>query len=931
LKKSLFRGGREPVSRRTKHPDFPFRNEPPPIPDYEILRCIGKGSYGEVWMARSVTGSLRAVKVVHRKDFELERTFEREFDGIKSFEPISRNHPGLVDILHVGRNLEHNFYYCVMELGDDVEMGQEINPAEYAPRMLGGMGSGDDVRERLTLEQCLDYGEAMASALGHLHEQGLSHRDIKPSNVIFVNGTPKLADVGLVAVSGQRTYVGTEGFTPPEGPGTPQADVYSLGMVLYELSTGKDRMEFPELPEDLGFPKEKEKWLALNEVICKACAPVTKRRYETATQMSHSLRDIATGRFLPAKFPKILAAPILGMVFAAGIVAWKSDGRAHWAVGSRASPGDGSAIEAPVPIFELGSASAVITSRPEGASVYRSGELEGVTPLTLRNLSPGPLYLTLTLPDYKEIMVRKELQSGINDLEPFVLEYWSPPEEGKAWTNSVGMRFEPRSKEHIALYPTTYFPYVDWSGGSLLEGEVVDWVGEGGNGSGHHVVIVPSWDAAAFCEWLTKKDQAEGYLGEEHRYRAELVMSGIESSSRKLGPAYAAFRCVVAQPDFGQVTVRSNPQGAEVYGGDELLGTTPLDLPAVEAGEIELELRLPGYKFARISGRVRKNERVVLYEPLKLSGAAVFGKPWENGQRMRFVPLGGDSSSLLLSVYETRLRDYEKFVRETARPATHVTDFSQKPSHPVVNVSRADAEAFCAWLTARERAGELIGEEHVYRLPGDQEWSLAAGIRNERGTSPARRGELTFGIFPWGFDWPPRSRAGNFADARYRRELRRPRDESIGRYEDGAPYTAPVGSYSPAYLPADKTSPEAYKIYDLAGNAAEWISEPFGGDDELTRDFGVVRGGSWSDHQRGSLRSTARQAVPVDGRDSRYGFRVVLENLAPPFQDVENKIVEDEAFPEKASIFPERSRSSVPDKPTGNLQFREEEGEERLE
>ena len=57
---------------------------------------------------------------------------------------------------------------------------------------------------------------------------------------------PKLADIGLVAdVSEARSFVGTEGYIPPEGPGTPQADLYSLGKVLYEISTGKDRQDFP--------------------------------------------------------------------------------------------------------------------------------------------------------------------------------------------------------------------------------------------------------------------------------------------------------------------------------------------------------------------------------------------------------------------------------------------------------------------------------------------------------------------------------------------------------------------------------------------------------------------------------------------------------------------------------------------------------------
>ena len=107
-----------------------MRSERPPdpaIPDHEVLRRIGGGAYGEVWLARAVTGALRAVKVVWREDFEDDRGFEREFEGILKFEPVSRDHPGLMNILHVGRSTgAAPFYYCVMELGDDVRRGRRF-------------------------------------------------------------------------------------------------------------------------------------------------------------------------------------------------------------------------------------------------------------------------------------------------------------------------------------------------------------------------------------------------------------------------------------------------------------------------------------------------------------------------------------------------------------------------------------------------------------------------------------------------------------------------------------------------------------------------------------------------------------------------------------------------------------------------------------
>jgi serine/threonine protein kinase len=91
--------------------------QPPQVPDHQLLRKIGGGSYGEVWLARNTLGTLRAVKIVYRHVFEDNRPFEREFRGIQRFEPISRTHEGLVDILQVGQG-EEDFYY-VMELADD--------------------------------------------------------------------------------------------------------------------------------------------------------------------------------------------------------------------------------------------------------------------------------------------------------------------------------------------------------------------------------------------------------------------------------------------------------------------------------------------------------------------------------------------------------------------------------------------------------------------------------------------------------------------------------------------------------------------------------------------------------------------------------------------------------------------------------------------
>lgn len=260
----------------------------PPVPDYEVMGLIGSGAYGEVWLARGVTGALRAVKVIWREDFESDRVFEREFEGIRQFEPISREHPGLVDVLHVGRNDERGFYYHVMELADDALGRNEFTTLEYRPRTLL---SEIKSRGHLPPVECCRHASLLADALHHLHRYQLAHRDVKPANVIFVDGVCKLADIGLVAATGQRVYVGTEGYVPPEGPGSEAADIYSLGKLLYEISTGRDRLDFPSLPEEFSTAQMLQ-WSRLNRIICKACAHQPGKRFRDARQMALALQRI---------------------------------------------------------------------------------------------------------------------------------------------------------------------------------------------------------------------------------------------------------------------------------------------------------------------------------------------------------------------------------------------------------------------------------------------------------------------------------------------------------------------------------------------------------------------------------------------------------------------------------------------------------------
>ncbi len=229
---------------------------------------------------------------MHRRDFEDDRPFERELAGIQRFEPISRSHPSQLNILHVGRGPD-GFYY-VMELADDQGRGQAIDEGSYAPRTLR---SELTQQGRLPYAQCLEIGVQLATALQHLHDHGLVHRDIKPSNIVFVNGIPKLADIGLVArAEATMSFVGTEGYLPPEGPGTRQADIFSLGKVLYELSTGQDRQQFPEMPTNIAALADREQIAELNQVVLKACHSDAKQRYQSAAELQADLALLQSGQ-----------------------------------------------------------------------------------------------------------------------------------------------------------------------------------------------------------------------------------------------------------------------------------------------------------------------------------------------------------------------------------------------------------------------------------------------------------------------------------------------------------------------------------------------------------------------------------------------------------------------------------------------------------
>jgi serine/threonine protein kinase len=798
-----------------------------------LLRVIGRGAYGEIWLARTITGAFRAVKVVYRSTFESERAFLREFEGMSVFEPISRAHDGFIDILHVGRTAEYLYYS--MELADDHLDGRKIDIGSYEPRTL----RTDLARHKhLSANESIRLGLSLTEALEALHKRGLTHRDIKPSNIIFSESVPKLADIGLVAASGQRSFVGTEGYIPPEGPGTPRADIYSLGKLLYETCTGKDRLDFPEVDSQLSKRPDRDRLLQLNEVLVKACANDPTKRYPSAAEMNRDLTALDHGELPRKSRAKILPGMVsLAVLLVVATVAWLK-------------------LSQPSADLHL---QTTIRTEPAGALVIL-GDHAQKSPATFTDLEPRKYNLRVMNPGYEPVETNVDFRrKHLSDLPPFrlvrskgALQIQSEPpgaqfsvraEDGQILREGV-------TPQTVTNVPTGKYSIVAHHGDWELRSEIDVQRGATANKSFAF--------ASALTNITSEPNGAEIFVDGQSRGRTPLRLE-LPARSHKLvahldgWPDQPQNIDVAAQRDNsahfvfanGSVKITSAPGGATVMANGKDLGQTPLVIEEVKPGDVEYELRLSGYKQGSVSGKVEPQQQTFLAARLEKTVGPAPGQPFTNSLGMKFVPLG----DVQISVWETRVQDYEAFCRATGRRCES-PDFHQTPTDPAVKVSWFDAMAFCKWLTEKERDENLIDDREAYRLPTDAEWSMAVGLMNENGPTPEARDGKIRNEFPWGKQWPRPSDAGNYAGSAKRRIA-----------------TLPVGSFKP----------NSTGLYDLGGNVWEWCLDTYKGDNNATgREWGVLRGGSWATSNRLEMQSSYRNVVDRNERDVIYGFRSVL-------------------------------------------------------
>ena len=267
---------------------------------YELLELIGSGGMAMVYRAKCHRlNRLVAVKVL-KSDFASDADFRRRFyDESQAIAMLS--HPNIVSVYDVSRSSPE---YIVMELIDGITLKQ------YLQR-----------KGHLSWEETIFFAEQVARALMHAHSRGIIHQDVKPQNVIILrDGTAKLTDFGIASfAAAQETRVVQEAIgsvhyiSPEQAKGSKidyRTDLYSLGVMMYEMLTGKLPFEgetalqivmqhineVPIIPSAFvpGIPK------GMDDIVMHAMSAHISRRYESAEKMYEDmevLRSDPNARF----------------------------------------------------------------------------------------------------------------------------------------------------------------------------------------------------------------------------------------------------------------------------------------------------------------------------------------------------------------------------------------------------------------------------------------------------------------------------------------------------------------------------------------------------------------------------------------------------------------------------------------------------------
>src|ERR1019366_4664561 len=255
---------------------------PPPIPELaklfpqlEIMECLGRGGMGAVYKARQPRldrfVALKILAPEKQNDLQFAERFEREARALARL-----NHPNIVTVFDFGE--VQGRFYLLMEYVDGLTLRRLLQTGKIAPA------------------EALGIVPKICEALQFAHEHGIVHRDIKPENILLdKQGNVKIADFGIAKIAGfeskdfsltgARDVMGTPVYMAPEQVEKPltvdhRADIYSLGVVFYEMLTG-------ELPLGKFAPPSQKVQMdvRLDEVVLHALEKEPARRYQHASQV----------------------------------------------------------------------------------------------------------------------------------------------------------------------------------------------------------------------------------------------------------------------------------------------------------------------------------------------------------------------------------------------------------------------------------------------------------------------------------------------------------------------------------------------------------------------------------------------------------------------------------------------------------------------
>lgn len=260
---------------------------------YQIIRTIGEGGMANVYLAYDTILDRNVAVKILRGDLANDEKFVRRFQR-EAISASSLNHPNIVEMYDVGE--DDGKYFIVMEYLEGQTLKSLIKK-----------------RGHLSLAEVIDIMLQLTSGIACAHDSYIIHRDIKPQNVLILeDGTVKITDFGIAMalnsneLTQTNSVMGSVHYLPPEqanGSGaTIKSDIYSLGILMYELLTGKlpfkgenaveiaiKQMRDP-IPSVCEFNPEIPQ--SVENVILKAAAKNPKNRYENALEMHEDLETV---------------------------------------------------------------------------------------------------------------------------------------------------------------------------------------------------------------------------------------------------------------------------------------------------------------------------------------------------------------------------------------------------------------------------------------------------------------------------------------------------------------------------------------------------------------------------------------------------------------------------------------------------------------